>query len=793
MSQQTTCPECGGVLPPDAPKGFCPVCLVRVAAGWEGPARLATAGGESTPKSPQGSVSDGDSEVCLSGGVGRADPAVASAKYPVLFGGYELLAELGRGGMGVVYRARQVALNRPVAIKMLLHGAFSNAAFVERFQLEAEAAAHLDHPHIVPVYEVGQVGGQPFYSMRLIHGSSLAQVIAECRERNADWLRYAAELLATIARAAHHAHERGVLHRDIKPHNILLDAEGQPYLADFGLAKLLGQEGGLTLGTGVIGSPEFMAPEQAAGKTREVTTAADVYGLGAVLYALLTGKAVFRADTPLETVRQVIEQEPVKPRLLNPAVDRNLETICLKCLQKEPVKRYASAQALAEDLECWLRAEPIQARRATPVERVWLWCRRQPVRASLTGALALALVLGVSGVVWQWKRATASELQTRQNAYAADLNWAQVALEKGDLEGALAALDRQRPAPRQRDLRGWEWRYFWQRCQTNDPGSEIQPSSPTVLPIPVWSGAFTFGPDGNQFIAVDNRDGVPLLWHGAPLRQIERLSFLGVNNETVRWSPDGQILAVGDRAGTLRIWDYPTRRMITNYLNPGNIRSQPQVLRQWADSFLGTVADTTWHCTARLWDTRTWREIRLPPDWPATNAKWAAVSYDNTILAALDADGTVAWWNMATGRRLKVFKQHFASTDGYLSFSPVNRLLAGSATDGQTTVWDTATGRIVTSIRANFRAVHGVAFSPDGRRLLSGGEDPGDVVRLLDLGSLRHVATLTGPQDSYWFLEMSADGNTLAVAGMNKNNTLLWRAPSWAEIEATERRRTQQH
>ena len=258
MSQAKNCPECGAPILGDAPKGFCPACLVRVGAGW------------TEVQSAECGVRNGEDAEAAVGAPRRGDRgpgAFGESVLPVLFGGYELLEELGRGGMGVVYRARQIALNRPVALKMLLHGQFSSAAFIDRFHLEAEAAAHLDHPNIVPIYEVGVHAGHPFYSMRLIEGHSLDQVSAECGMRNAEWMRRSAELLAKIARAVHYAHQHGVLHRDIKPHNILLDAEGQPYLADFGLAKLLGEETGLTLSTGVIGSPEFMAPEQAAGKT----------------------------------------------------------------------------------------------------------------------------------------------------------------------------------------------------------------------------------------------------------------------------------------------------------------------------------------------------------------------------------------------------------------------------------------------------------------------------------------------------------------------------------------------
>jgi len=448
MSEIRTCPDCGAPILQDAPKGYCPACLVKLGAeGLIPAAELVTpdpTGKGVSPEAAEGSPRRAD----------RGPGSFGGSTLPTLFGGYELLSEIGRGGMGVVYRARELAINRVVALKLLLHGRFSDAAFVERFHLEAEAAAHLDHPHIVPIYEVGQHEGQPFYSMKLIEGQSLDRAHAECRMGNAEyrrassaWVRRSAELLATVARAVHYAHERGVLHRDIKPHNILLDAEGQPHLTDFGLAKLLDQESGLTMSSAVIGSPGFMAPEQAAGKNRQVTTAADVYGLGAVLYALLTGKAVFQADTPLETVRLVIEQEPVTPRAGNPSVDRDLETVCLKCLQKEPAKRYASARALADDLACWLRAEPIQARPVSAIERAWLWCRRQPVRASLIGALALSLAFGLGGVLWQWNRAKAGELRARQNAYAADMLEAQRAYEAGPPQKTASTRPPWRPDP----------------------------------------------------------------------------------------------------------------------------------------------------------------------------------------------------------------------------------------------------------------------------------------------------------------------------------------------------------
>ncbi|HUR45819.1 MAG TPA: serine/threonine-protein kinase, partial [Candidatus Saccharimonadales bacterium] len=320
------------------------------------------------------------------------------------FGNYQLEELIGRGGMGVVYKARDRSLNRLVALKMIQSWRDASLSTLIRFRLEAEAAAKLDHPNIVPTYHIGEREGQPFFSMKLIPGGSLGQNSSEWalvppgKDKNAKTASSSAReaqvriatLMAKVARAVHYAHQHGVIHRDLKPNNILVDPDGEPHLTDFGIAKLMEQESGLTGTHDILGTPAYMAPEQANGKA--VSAAVDIYSLGAILFGLLTGQPPFRGLTPLETLRKATEEEPVSPTTINPGVDRELASVCLKCLEKDPMSRYASALEMAEDLERWMRHEPILAKRAGPFLHLSRWVRRNPVGASLIATLCAGLV-----------------------------------------------------------------------------------------------------------------------------------------------------------------------------------------------------------------------------------------------------------------------------------------------------------------------------------------------------------------------------------------------------------------
>jgi serine/threonine protein kinase len=288
------------------------------------------------------------------------------------FGDYELLEEIARGGMGIVYRARHASLDRIVAVKMLLFGPLSSPEFVKRFRAEASAAASLLHPNIVAIHEVGVHQGQQYFAMDYVEGQSLAKLLANGPLP----ARRATSYLKTIAEAIHYAHERGILHRDLKPSNVLIDANDQPRVTDFGLARRLEGDSELTVTGQVLGSPNYMPPEQAVGRRGKVSRRSDVYSLGAMLYHLMTGRPPFVGEALTDTLEQVLNSEPVSPRLLNPSVPRDLETICLKCLEKETDKRYATAQALADELGRFLNSEPVHARPITRVEHAWRWCRR---------------------------------------------------------------------------------------------------------------------------------------------------------------------------------------------------------------------------------------------------------------------------------------------------------------------------------------------------------------------------------------------------------------------------------
>ena len=714
------CPQCGSSLGNDLPAGLCPRCLVR-----EGLAILAAAGPDTTTALP----------VPAQG----APPAA-------LFGDYELLGEIGRGGMGVVRHARQVSLNRMVALKMICSGGLATPAEVRRFRAEAEAAARLDHPNIVPIYDIGEQDGQHYFTMKLVEGGSLSEAIGGRPMPP----RRAARLLARIARAVHFAHQHGILHRDLKPTNILLDSQDEPHLTDFGLAKFTERDSDLTRSAEVMGSASYMSPEQAAGQARQVTTATDVYSLGAVLYEALTGSPPFRGSSFVETLRQVAEAEPGSLRLLNPAIDRDLETLCRKCLEKDPRRRYASAELLALDLERWMAGETILARPCPPWDRTLKWVRRKPAVAALAALIPVVALAGLAGVLWQWRNARQTAEVLRRNLYAANINLAHRALAENNLGRAIALLDKCAPPPNGEDLRGFEWRYLRRLAR----GDEL-----AVLPHNEFVETAAFSPDGRLLASVA-RDRTVHIWQTASRRALTNLfipdAAVGRESSLV-FSPDNRFLAacLNARKETtlLAVWNTATWACVAYW---PEIR--PPVF------FLPDSSALVGRSTGGVvrWDTAAWR-LNRDLAWPPS-LRPRALSPDGRILLAEDrAQSLFQAWDIASARVLGSFPS--VLPDDKIVAHAVSSGARWAATAnwrGQVRLWSPAQKTEPALWTAHASPVYGLSFSPDGRLLATGGFD--QVIHIWETATQQRLATLRGHLSEVWSVAFSPDGQWLASA-----------------------------
>jgi WD40 repeat protein len=722
------------------------------------------------------------------------------------FGDYEIIRELARGGMGVVFQARQMSLNRLVALKMILAGQLANEADILRFRLEAEAAGNLDHPGIVPIFEVGQHEGQHYFSMGFVEGQSLSQRLVDGPLPS----RQAAGLILKVAEAIEYAHSLGVVHRDLKPGNILLDRSGNPRVTDFGLAKKIQGDSGLTASGQIMGTPSYMAPEQAGGKPGDVGPAADVYALGSTLYCVVTGRPPFQAASAMDTVLQVVSDEPVPPRRLNPTVERDLETICLKCLEKEPARRYASAAALAADLRRYLDGEPIVARPVTPIERAVKWARRRPAIAALSAATVLATILGVAGIAWQWRKAEVNfalaEVQrtlAEKNATVAGLNerkakesarteaearaeaqkHATVAIEKAEALRRQDYISRVNLAYREcldnnvaralellegcpADLRGWEWSYVSRQChldlhtfRDSAPCVNAVAFSPDGRRIASGSGGFQGEAAGDLVVRDVATGGEVFAYRGLPG---------GVH--AVAFSPDGRSLATGYGA-TLAMYDAATGRerykKSTGSLTIDGVAFTPDSQR----IITGCGGSPGY---SKIWDAPTGNQ--LGDSLPGYGGGFAYVDISpDGQQAAVGSSGRVDVWDLHTRKPIHTLRGHENFVYA-VAFSPDGRYIASGGWDRTVRLWDRATGAEIRRFPGHEGFVRGVAFSHDGQRIASCAEDKS--VKLWSVDSDRELATFHGHQHYVKCVAFSPDGHLIASGSLDQTMKVWFATPT---------------
>lgn len=742
-----SCPDCGTPLPAGSEDAACPVCVLMEVLRF----------------SPPGAGEPGQEELMRGAHIGD----------------YEILEEVARGGMGVVYRARQVSLNRVVALKMILSGPFASQKGIERFRTEAQTAAGLQHPNIVAIHEVGEHEGLPFFSMDFVEGCTLAELVRKgplpaC---------LAATYGQKIAEAVQYAHKHQVLHRDLKPPNILIDASDQPRITDFGLARRLDLDRQTTLSGELLGTPGYMSPEQASGQHDQVRAPSDIYSLGAILYHLLTGRPPFMGDTVAGVLKQIAETDPAAPRLLNASVPQDLETICLKCLQKEPSGRYHTAGELAADLGRFLRQEPIIARPVGAAARAWRWCRRKPALAGALAAFVVALLVGVTGIIWQWQRAEGEatranlgELEARRNLYAADMMLGFTALEElnyGRVRSLLANhMPGRDPSPStsgdatswaaMQDLRGWEWRYLWHQSQS-DALDILGRHSNAVARLHASA-------DGT-LLASGSYDTTLKVWDPGTRELLATLPHEGPPT-ALAFSPDGAWLATGclSEVGRLRLW------------RVGHWAASELLATNTAIGALAFSADSRYLVTSsvtelQVWDVMARRAVASRKQMNQPGHVWCHVEFaasDSQILVTPAGGEALLWEWQSTNEparfRLQnenVFDLHWASDLG---------LLATAGGDKKILVWDLEARKELTRISTEPYWMQAVRFSPDGSLLASGGED--QRITFWDTTSWEPVRFLRGHSDRILALEfIPPEGRRLAT-GSADGTVRLWELAS---------------
>jgi WD40 repeat protein len=719
-----------------------------------------------------------------------ASPALAAVSVP----GYELLGELGRGGMGVVYQARHLALRRLVALKMILHGGLAPAADLERFRSEAQVIARLQHAHIVQIYEVGQRDGLPFLALEYCAGGGLDKKLAGSPLAPPA----AAALVEQLAQAVQAAHTRGVIHRDLKPANVLLAEDGTPKITDFGLAKQLDETGRTRTGA-ILGTPSYMAPEQAGGKARELGPACDIYALGAILYECLTGRPPFRAATPLDTLWQVVHEEPVPPTRLNARLPRDAETICLKCLHKDPARRYTTAQALAEDLRRFQDGKPIAARPASPLEKAVKWAKRKPAQAVavlvsvLAGTVLLAGGLWFTGELRQERDNAQNEREETRKARDAESERA------GQLAGALIDVQAARTAEKERaqevkqerdstraalkdaqrllannhivlaenawhhngtaaiandyldlvppDLRNWEWRYL----------RGIYHGGLFALYGPKWGVAVSG--DGSRIVTT----GMPTtVWDGRTGRALFHLPTGRHGATCVAISSDAGRIVTGV-GRQLQVWDGRTGQLL--FALDGHTDVVTCVALSGDD---GRIVSGGRDRSVRLWDARTGKALHHF-EGHTREVMSVALSYDGSRLVSCCQPGDMrVWaWDGQAGKPLPIDFRGLRDHVMAVALSADAQRIAGGLSTGSVCVWESNTGRLLHQMEHLVGAdVDCVAFSGDGSRVVSGGVDA--TVRVWNSFTGQAEFALKGHTSYVNHLAVSQDGSRIVSSSADK-------------------------